>query len=638
MSTTPTVSVIGATAAPSGTPRALEVPRQLGPVTLLREIGRGAMGAVWLGRHELLGRDVAVKFLLDYATDSSEAASREFLDGARAAAAVRHLGVTAILHADLVESCPYIVMEYIDGPTLAQIIRTTGAMDAPAATAVVKNVAEAVAALHEQGIVHRDIKPANVLVDRGGRTYVTDFGLTCLRTRGGVRVGGTPAYMAPEAFQGSFSPRSDVYALGVVIFELLTNSFPNDPMMEMLRDMYDASCTCAQRLKRRGIDAACIELIERALHHNPIYRFKTAEHLARALGDLECTSRDAPGMLVSLVARTRQTGAQAAPARPADAGSDYYHELSQLAAHRQTSRSSIAAESVSAAGESVAPPADPTGRLRVSWPCAGCGYDLRWQHRDGPCPECGRAVNDSFADDLLVFADVPWLKRTAREAALCLVGLLMLVGCWLAVPVTASMVRSWWHAEAVGLTGIVLCLILICLGAARVASPEPQVSRQARGQKLRRALRMTARVWAAVTVVGGVGVAVGYAAHIHDDIIVATVCAFTMTLLLLVRRYARALAGRVPGPPVHQARPRRLDWRATAVLVLLVIGTVLWRNVIWRQYALTLHFAPVRAGLFLAGVAFVLAYPVLAMADIYRLRRALRRAIEEHVDRESLFA
>ncbi|MGH7176058.1 MAG: hypothetical protein ACREJC_01645, partial [Tepidisphaeraceae bacterium] len=100
----------------------LTLPTRIGPVTLVRELGRGGMGVVWLGRHELLGRDVAVKFLLGAVADQSDPGFAQFLTGARAAATVRHLGLTAIHHADLIDGVPYLVMEYIDGPTLADVL------------------------------------------------------------------------------------------------------------------------------------------------------------------------------------------------------------------------------------------------------------------------------------------------------------------------------------------------------------------------------------------------------------------------------------------------------------------------------------------------------------------------------------
>src|SRR5262249_35823688 len=160
-------------------------------------------------------REVAVKFLLN-AVDADDPGFQAFLVGARAAAAVRHLGLTAIHHADVVEDIPYLVMEYVAGPSAAELLAAHGALPLAPALALMLQVTDAVAELHEHGIVHRDIKPSNVLIDSNGRAYVTDFGLTCLRRDGDSRVAGTPAYMAPEMFHGQVSPRSDVFALGVM--------------------------------------------------------------------------------------------------------------------------------------------------------------------------------------------------------------------------------------------------------------------------------------------------------------------------------------------------------------------------------------------------------------------------------------
>lgn len=296
-------------------PRQITVPRQLGPVKMHRELGRGGMGVVWLGRHELLGRDVAVKFML-HAVESDDPGFAMFLAGARAASAVRHLGLTGILHADVIERVPYLVMEYVDGFSAADLLDRFGLLPAEAALAIMRQVCDSVAELHDRSIVHRDIKPSNVLIDSDGRAYVTDFGLTCLRPQGEARVAGTPAYMAPEMLLGQISPRSDVYALGVSMCELLTGN-------RTLSQLADSR-----------IDPNQIELIERATKSDPIYRFKTARHFLRALSDIGPKRSDDHRVLSRLIARMRVTDANSPDAimpQTGGSGGNYFETIATLA-------------------------------------------------------------------------------------------------------------------------------------------------------------------------------------------------------------------------------------------------------------------------------------------------------------------
>ena len=277
---------------------ASKVGRDLGTVRLLREIGRGATGSVYLGHHKVLGRDVAVKFLVNVRPESADGAGlKRFLDEARAAAAVRHTHLTQIYHADVDEAdgTPYLVLEYVQGPNLKQLLDQAGPFDLAAAVAVATDAASAVHELHVQGIVHRDVKPSNVLLDKDGCVFVTDFGLAMRQSHGagGAVAGpggaqstdfaGTPAYMAPEMFDGRVSPRSDVYALGVMTFQLLTGSVPFSGSFHELREQHLGAPVPSERLRKAGVPAEVVEVLERAVHKQPMFRYKTPLDYCRGL-------------------------------------------------------------------------------------------------------------------------------------------------------------------------------------------------------------------------------------------------------------------------------------------------------------------------------------------------------------------
>lgn len=280
-------------------PRELTIPRQLGGVRLVREIGRGGMGVVWVGHDEMLGRDVAVKFLLGATASGEDPGFATFLEGARAAAKLKLPGITAVYHADVVatedgegQRAPYIVMEYVDGPTLTQVISRTGPLSVAAAWGVMRSICETVAGLHEAGIIHRDIKPSNVMLDTDCTVFLTDFGVALLRpdhvgSEGGTaraNVAGTPAYMAPEMFDGYASPRSDTYQLGMMFYELLCGSVAFEgTSLESMREAQRAHEPSMAGLAERKVDKSVIELIERALRKDPKFRYKTARHMLEAM-------------------------------------------------------------------------------------------------------------------------------------------------------------------------------------------------------------------------------------------------------------------------------------------------------------------------------------------------------------------
>jgi len=323
------------------------IPCELGPVRLLREIGRGGMGVVYLGRHQMLDRDVAVKFLLNVVAGPDDPGFTRFLEGARAAASLEHPGLTTIHHADVIDGLPYLVMQHIDGPALSEVLKQTGSLSVSALFAVLDAVSEAMGELHDRGIIHRDIKPGNVLLCLDGRVVVTDFGLALARPMGhrglsSTGFAGTPAYMAPEMFAGEVSLRSDVYALGIMTFELATGALPFTGTVEEVREKHLHEPLPLDPLQQRRLDPAIIEVLERATSKNAMFRYKTARQFLRASKDaisgLDAWSKGA-AELSALVAQCGTEPTETKPPESRSSGSKaYFEKLRTVAAGKRKER------------------------------------------------------------------------------------------------------------------------------------------------------------------------------------------------------------------------------------------------------------------------------------------------------------
>ncbi|MFI6854344.1 protein kinase [Streptomyces sp. NPDC050416] len=203
------------------------------------QLGRGGMGVVWRAVDEVLGREVAVKELRTYTdTAGPELAGLRLRmqREARAAARVRHPGVIAVHDIAEVDGRPLIVMELVDGPSLDDVLRERGTLDAREAAGIGAKVMDALAAAHRAGVLHRDVKPGNILLDRSGRVVLTDFGIATMDdpgdgsathlTRSGELVGSLD-YLAPERAQGADpGPASDVWALGATLYAAVEGASP----------------------------------------------------------------------------------------------------------------------------------------------------------------------------------------------------------------------------------------------------------------------------------------------------------------------------------------------------------------------------------------------------------------------------
>ncbi len=276
-------------------------------------IGRGGMGAVFKAKHRELGREVAVKVLPPASAESPEFAER-FRREARALAALDHPNIVTLHDFGERAGCRYFVMEYVDGADLAERIRSRS-ITTDEALSVVAQVCDALDYSHGRGVVHRDIKPANILIDRGGRAKIADFGLAKLAgpaavefdlTRTDTAVG-TPRYMAPEQMAGTpgADHRADLYALGVVFYELLTGEVP-------------AGNFAPPSARAEGVGDHFDELVLRAMRDEPERRYQSAADLKASLGEALKLRRRAPGGRREL--RRRFLLFRALPAAAASAG------------------------------------------------------------------------------------------------------------------------------------------------------------------------------------------------------------------------------------------------------------------------------------------------------------------------------
>lgn len=193
--------------------------------TIEAELGRGGMGVVYLARDKQLDRQVALKFLGTLVDDNEEYRQR-FVREAKTAAKINHPNIVAIYDISASQGKAYIAMEYIEGPTLQRMIKKKGKLAPREALNFMAQACSALYAIHQSGIVHRDIKPDNLVIAKGGLVKVMDFGLAKSEdnriTKANV-VMGTPCYMAPEQAMGKdVDARADMYAMGLVLYEMLT--------------------------------------------------------------------------------------------------------------------------------------------------------------------------------------------------------------------------------------------------------------------------------------------------------------------------------------------------------------------------------------------------------------------------------
>jgi len=267
----------------SGAERSAALPFQWGPLEVVEELGRGAFGRVFHARDPRLDRDVALK-LFDRAPRGDTTLVRE----AQLLARMRHPHVVVVYGADTIDGRTGLWMELVRGRTLHRVLAEQGPFGAREAALIGLDLCRALAAVHSAGLVHRDIKATNVMRESGGRIVLMDFGAGFQRDdgeRGGGIATGTPLYMAPELFEGAeASVSTDLYALGVLLFHLVTGAYPvNGSTLVELQDNHARDARTLLRDARPDIPAVLAQVVDRALSHAPAARFRSAADMERAL-------------------------------------------------------------------------------------------------------------------------------------------------------------------------------------------------------------------------------------------------------------------------------------------------------------------------------------------------------------------
>ncbi len=257
---------------------------------IVRPLGQGGMGSVWLARDRLLDRLVAIKVLLTSA--ASEATRERFLREARTAAKLSHPNIVPVHRAEETNGQVWYSMGFVDGESLGDRIRERGALPLTDVVRVLREASWALAYAHARGVIHRDVKPDNIMIDReSGRTMVTDFGIARDLRSSDVRltadgsVLGTVHYMSPEqAADDPLDARSDVYSLGVVGFHALSNRLPFDGTPNAILVSHVTKPAPTLKSVAPQLPSGIASVIDRCLAKTPADRWESAEALADALG------------------------------------------------------------------------------------------------------------------------------------------------------------------------------------------------------------------------------------------------------------------------------------------------------------------------------------------------------------------
>lgn len=340
-----TVMLGGGSTHPSGTllldGGAVEKP-MLGRYQVDKELGKGAMGVVYLGKDPKIGRVVAIKTMAlsqEFEGEELEDARERFFREAETAGRLQHQNIVTIFDAGEDHDLAYIAMEFLKGRDLVEFCRGGGLLPVPTVVSIVARVAEALDYAHRQSVVHRDIKPANIMYDVDTDTVkVTDFGIARITDSSKTKTGlvlGTPSFMSPEQLAGKkVDGRSDLYSLGVMLFQMLAGVLPfrGDSMAEL---MYKIANDAAPdiRIIRKELPASLAAVTARAMQKLPESRYQEGGQMA---ADLRAVLRELSAGADAVAAATPAT-AQMPPGPGSEAPPSVYDRTQTLNADGQAS-------------------------------------------------------------------------------------------------------------------------------------------------------------------------------------------------------------------------------------------------------------------------------------------------------------
>lgn len=260
--------------------------KKIGRFEVRGELGRGAQSTVYLGFDPQLQREVAIKTV--HFSQPSPEQNRTLLDEARLVSQLRHPNIVPIYEAGEADGDLYLVFEYVPGKSLAEFLRDSGALSPVKAISILRPILDALAHAHAQGIVHRDLKPSNILLDDNGTPRVMDFGIAARVGEGDPELSqysGTPAYMAPEYVdRREVSPRGDVFAAGLVLYELLTGqrAVSGDNIFQVMHRIANENIRLPAG---SAIEERLAGVLYKALVRQPDLRYQTAGQFAEGLDD-----------------------------------------------------------------------------------------------------------------------------------------------------------------------------------------------------------------------------------------------------------------------------------------------------------------------------------------------------------------
>ncbi|MBS1143482.1 MAG: serine/threonine protein kinase [Proteobacteria bacterium] len=258
--------------------------KKIGRFEVRGELGRGAQSVVHLGFDPQLQREIAIKTLYFARPDPEH--QEALLAEARTVSKMRHPSIVPIFEAGEQDGDLYLVFEYVPGKSLGEFLRQSGALPPVKAISILRPILDAIAYAHSQGIIHRDLKPSNIMLDDNGRPRVMDFGIAArvdASNDPADRITGTPAYMAPEyILRREISARSDIFAAGLILFEMLTGqrAVVADSVGEIMKRLAREDIKLPQDV---AIDEPLSAIVHKALARDPGLRFQTAEQFGEAL-------------------------------------------------------------------------------------------------------------------------------------------------------------------------------------------------------------------------------------------------------------------------------------------------------------------------------------------------------------------